>query len=179
MYMRLHIQAGALDLPPDVRDSLTSYAVSHLPRRLSHHEPRAGHISPLDSHIGPAILIILHELRRPTSFDDSIWNAAVSTFKGAVEIASTDERIGGDEVLYGRAGLLWGMLNVLKCIDAEMGERQRWAEISGIVEESTIEKVVRKIIQVGELGAKIYRDHHDKSGPPLIWMWHDKCYLGA
>lgn len=179
MYMRLELQSGALDLPPELQKSLSSYAVSHLPRRLSHHEARAGHISPLDSHIGPAIVIILHELHHPSTFDDSVWRAALTTLKGAVEIATKDERIGGDEVLYGRAGLLWGMLNILKCVDDEMGEQSRWSDIGVVVETATIEKIAQKLIQVGELGAKMYREHHDPSGPPLIWMWHDKCYLGA
>lgn len=181
MYMRLDMQSEAIKLPDELAAALGGRAIKHLPRLGTRPHPRPGHISPLDSHVGPALLVILYELRYPDSFDDPTWKAALGTFKKAIDIAKNDKSIGGDEVLYGRAGLLWGMLNILKCVDQEMGEQLRWRDISAVVERATVEAVVTKLIETGEIGAKDYRhEHGEKDGIlPLAWRWHEKYYLGA
>lgn len=180
MYMRLSIQAKALGLPPKIETTLESKLLSHLPKWLTYaRQPENGWLSPLDTHLGPALLIILHELHHPSTFDDSIWNAALDMLKKAVEIATTDEQIGGEEPMYGRSGVLWGALNLLQCTQSGLGDASRRKIVEDIVNLTTIEKIVEKNIKVGEMGAKIHAERHGGEGPPLVWLWFDKPWIGG
>jgi hypothetical protein len=64
-----------------------------------------------------------------------------------------------DEILYGRAGYLLGLLQ-LKQIGCD-------------VPENIIMKVANRIIEKGKEGGKSF------DGAPWMWEWHEKKYLGA
>ncbi|KAG8906719.1 hypothetical protein FRB99_006317 [Tulasnella sp. 403] len=182
MYMRLAAQAKALALPTELKASFPSRILSHIPESISTtHNPEAGYLSPLDTKLGPALLVILYELRFPGTYHDIIWTRAVTMLKTAVNVAATDGRSGGDEVLYGRAGLLWGMLNLKECLDESLGDEKKRKELGKIVNEDTVGYVVDVIIEVGKFCAKEYKKAHSDGvpPPPLVWPWHDSYYLGA
>lgn len=102
----------------------------------------------------------------------------------------------GCEVLYGRAGLLYTLLflrsEVVKYKATDHGTPDPDA-FTGIIEqlccEQNIGALVSEIIARGKKGAKKYlRDvgrsrsrgmDGETTGPPLMWSWHGKRYLGA
>ncbi|KAG9017683.1 hypothetical protein FRB90_000273 [Tulasnella sp. 427] len=179
MYMRLGIQGNALDLPEETLSQLPGLALSHLPSYISGQDPRPGHISPLDSHVGPCILLILHELRHPKSIRNSAWNGAIINFKAAVDLAIKDTQLGGDEVLYGKAGLLWGMLNVRAALAEGLGQERNREELEEFINDDSIRDLVENIVEDGKAGAEDYKAEYGREGPELAWPWHGKYYLGA
>ncbi|KAK0217005.1 lanthionine synthetase C-like protein [Armillaria fumosa] len=72
----------------------------------------------------------------------------------------------GCEVLYGRAGLLYGLLRLRK---------------NELVSVGDIELVITSIMTRGRFGASVYRDSipNQQQSPALMWSWHGKRYLGA
>ncbi|CAH0748196.1 unnamed protein product [Diatraea saccharalis] len=68
-----------------------------------------------------------------------------------------------DELLYGKAGYLYSLLFVNKCISGKE-----------VIPSAHIEKVISAILKSGKQFAT-----QMKSESPLLWQWHDKIYLGA
>lgn len=67
-----------------------------------------------------------------------------------------------DELLYGRAGYLFSLLFVMKYIDRNC------------INNSIVQQVISSILKSGQ--------QMSKSGDyksPLMYSWHDKCYVGA
>ncbi|KIO28489.1 hypothetical protein M407DRAFT_181163 [Tulasnella calospora MUT 4182] len=179
MYMRIALQGNALELPEETLSQLPDLVLSHLPSYVSGQDPRPGHISPLDSHVGPSVLLILHELRYPKSIRNSAWNGAVINFKAAIDLAIADTQLGGDGVLYGKAGLLWGMLNVSAALAEGLGQDRHREELEEFINEDSIRDLVENIIEDGMAGAEDYKAEFGHEGPELAWPWHGKYYLGA
>ncbi|GLG95310.1 LanC-like protein 3 homolog [Gryllus bimaculatus] len=67
-----------------------------------------------------------------------------------------------DEILYGRAGYLYSLLFMNKYVGA------------GTIENSVIKEVVTAILASGK-----NRAIREKRKVPLMYMWHEKYYLGA
>ena len=104
--------------------------------------------------------------------DEGKWEKAMITLEFAVRIACESDENGVDEVLYGRAGLLWALLN-LKKLDPKVRERmQQWVDGGDIVRV-----LVQKIIDAGRRGRIKAKKEHNCDA--LMWEWHDKMYLGA
>jgi len=104
--------------------------------------------------------------------DDSRCEKAIVTLGFAVRIARASDRDGGDEVLYGRAGLLWALLNLEK-LHPKAGERIRgWAD-----GDDVIGILVRRIIDAGRRGRVTAKKEYNVD--TLMWEWHDSMYLGA
>lgn len=179
MYMRIALQGNALELPEETLSHLPDLVLSHLPSYISGQDPRPGHVSPLDSHIGPSVLLILHELRYPKSIRNTTWNGAIINFRAAVDFAIRDTQLGGDEVLYGKAGLLWGMLNVRAALSEGLGQDRHREELEEFINEDSIKDLVENIIEDGKAGAEDYKSEFGHEGPELAWSWHGKYYLGA
>lgn len=72
----------------------------------------------------------------------------------------------GCEVLYGRAGLLYGLLRLRK---------------NDLVSVGDIELVISSIMTRGRFGVSVYQDNipNQQQSPALMWSWHGKRYLGA
>jgi hypothetical protein len=89
--------------------------------------------------------------------------------------------MGGDEVLYGRAGLLWALLNVRKLSDAR--RREGAVEFPGSLQSllDAIPRLVNVILQAGKDGAKEFVSAHGEGDAyPLMWPWLDEYYgVGA
>lgn len=83
--------------------------------------------------------------------------------------------LGGDELLYGRVGLLWALGNINRH-SHDIGISQRLQLMPGI--ES---KLWHVIMEAGRKGSEEYaRANRKKEALPLMWPWHDEYYgLGA
>ncbi|KAL5514355.1 hypothetical protein ACEPAG_2443 [Sanghuangporus baumii] len=193
MFLRFSVQleaAGLGDcLKKDIQAQIPSILNDLLPP-LKVYQLRPGHLSPLDSPVGSAVVYILSMLLdRGTSSDsssssvnttdDKDWAATIQTLGNAVKTATEDQSLGGDEVLYGRAGLLWAMLNLQTWASARGVPRQMEEDIAQAVNPKTIEQVIGRISEAGKLGARWYGRNYGEEPLPLMWFWHDKFYLGA
>ncbi|EEP81092.1 predicted protein [Uncinocarpus reesii 1704] len=82
---------------------------------------------------------------------------------------------GGDELLYGRAGLLHTLLN--------LRELQLDDETMQVLRASVFKKIpllVDSMISSGKLAAREYLElYGEQEYMPLMWPWHDKYYIGA
>ena len=86
-----------------------------------------------------------------------------------------DHIMGGDEVLYGRAGLLWAALNIRQHI--------RHDETRDILKPflESIPKLIDAIIEAGKQGALDFaKEYGEGEAFPLMWLWMEHYYgLGA
>ncbi|KIV99957.1 uncharacterized protein PV09_08470 [Verruconis gallopava] len=84
-----------------------------------------------------------------------------------------DRPMGVDELVYGRAGLLWAILEIWKrCPDQET--QSAFAPVF-----QSVHRLVRAIVDAGHAGAKAYRDRAAKESSvdmPLMWPWFDDFY---
>lgn len=187
MYMRLALQASAAGLSRDLYDRLPTYIRSHLPTQQHPYVPRPGRLSPLDSRVGPAVIELLFELHYPDSAPN--WKVSIETLRNAVDVAIEDKSIGGDEVLYGRAGLLWAMLALRKMVANERQGDVVNQAIQEVVNDESTRRMVEAIMTAGrELLLGPSKDEYHamlgtRSGEgevsPLLWPWHGELYLGA
>jgi hypothetical protein len=149
-----------------------------------------GRMSPIGSSLGPVVLRILAACEEHDRAADaasgrslSISHNDISALHDAVQrslkhghvIFFRDHDMGGDEVLYGRAGLLWAILNIRNHLfDADTGTALR-----PVFE--AVPKLVDAIIGAGRQGAEDFvKQHGAKDAFPLMWLWMDGYYgLGA
>lgn len=160
----------------------------------------------MDSSIGSALMRILVALQhRPSSEECSSsiqaqWKEDVALMSRAVDVALFDEELGGDEVLYGRAGLLWALLNLRAHLATDFNEisKSKQADLMSILRlshqstrsqiesqggescDEVIAEIVDVLINAGIAGAAIYKKSTgDTAALPLMWPWHGKFYIGA
>ncbi|KAK0473355.1 lanthionine synthetase C-like protein [Armillaria novae-zelandiae] len=120
----------------------------------------------LETPVGTACIILT------SKFPDEVAIASCqeiiqSTIQSIVTESSRDTwDDDGCEVLYGRAGLLYGLLRLRK---------------NDLVSVGDIELVISSIMTRGRFGASVYRDSipNQQQSPALMWSWHGKRYLGA
>jgi hypothetical protein len=192
MFMRLRRQAHALsdfnfmngDFDPPLPDFRTLMKEKINPHSLEL-KLQAGRPSPLCSpSLGASVTRILaatHEsdssVLSPNIKDD------IAILYEAVQIAINQDPIitrnghsmGGDEVLYGRAGLLWALANIDgRNVDTETGQL-----LQPVLELKP--KLRDAIVGAGKRGVEEYaRVHGEKTALPLMWPWLDDYYgLGA
>ncbi|EEQ85007.1 hypothetical protein RJZ56_007199 [Blastomyces dermatitidis] len=148
--------------------SRISYSVSE----TSHLRP--GRLSPLGSStLGACVLRVSAALAGPTLQKASALD--IDILKTATEFAIKQGTVlGGDEALYGRAGLLLALLQIRQqCKDEE-----NTAALTPVF--TMIPRLVTIILESGRVGATDYEDAYgDQDVLPLMWPWHNKYYLGA
>ncbi|KKZ61981.1 hypothetical protein EMCG_03538 [[Emmonsia] crescens] len=178
MFLRLEEQAGYVadgDEIPFLASEfheLASSRLSHSVSKASHLRP--GQLSPLGSaNLGASVLRILavvtgSTFQRAASLDIDILQSATES---AIKQGTI---LGGDEALYGRAGLLWALLQIRqRCNDEE-----NTAALTPVF--TMIPRLVTVIIETGRVGSRDYRHlYGGQDVLPLMWPWHDKYYLGA
>ncbi|KAJ5585089.1 uncharacterized protein N7459_004889 [Penicillium hispanicum] len=77
-----------------------------------------------------------------------------------------DQVMGADDMLYGRAGLLWALLNVR----AHRYDKETERALSPVME--TIPDLIRVIIDAGRQGSNDYIDKHGaQDAHPLMYTW--------
>lgn len=89
---------------------------------------------------------------------------------GAV-VLHNDRRMGGDEMLYGRAGLLWLLLNVR----AYKFSAETETALHPVL--NMIPQLIHVIIEAGREGSKDYvQTHGEKDAHPLMYPWMEGYY---
>jgi len=147
----------------------------HSPRR-HRHSPPAGRLGPICTVSGAALVGACSQLLRGDEAEER-WDKSMVTLENAVTNAIQSDADGGDEVLYGRAGLLWGLLNfqALRKKQRENGSATEYVD-----REDLVAGLVGKIIDAGRRGRKKYQEATDQRvDKVLMWEWHGKMYLGA
>lgn len=184
MYIRLSQQLYALKLSQNTCSNMASLAKAHMPR-LHHHDPHIGRISPFGSTLGPSVVEIfrqvLLEVSHPnTKENKENWAKALYNLRRAVGLASRENEGESNEMLYGRAGLLYTMIHLRHLsMHATDFDKLKLSDLHHIVATSAIKDIAKIIIKEGERGAKLYSTNYGPIECPLMWEWHDKAYLGA
>ena len=81
-------------------------------------------------------------------------------------VAHDDHIMGGDDMLYGRAGLLWALLN----IRSHQYDQETESALSPVME--AIPDLIRAIIDAGRQGSKDYVEKHgEHDAHPLMYTW--------
>jgi len=121
-------------------------------------------------------------LGEPNVQDNNILQAAIDHAL-VLERTSTlhGHEMGVDEILYGRTGLLWALLQM---DEADVEGRVRWNEENLSTKKSllnilhvAIPKLCRAIIQAGLDGATDFvKQHGSEDAMPLMWSWIDTFY---
>jgi hypothetical protein len=93
---------------------------------------------------------------------------------GAV-VPHNDRKMGGDEMLFGRAGLLWLLLNV-RAYKFSADTETALAPVLDMIPQ-----LIRVIIEAGREGSKDYvQSHGEEDAHPLMYPWMEGHYaLGA
>lgn len=149
-----------------------------------------GRMSPIGSPLGPVFLRILavcedHNLNLGRGLsvspeDASALNDAVQrSLQHGPVVSFRHHSLGGDEVLYGRAGLLWALLTIQRHILEEKTKTAVGRELRAAMK--AIPPLINAIIAAGKQGS---RKFIEKNGPsdafPLMWPWIEDYYgLGA
>ena len=134
-----------------------------------------GRSSPIDSPaLGAALMGLL-----ATDNDSMSSEEDLKAIKNAVEVAISqtrlvdfrDRKMGVDEVLNGRAGLLWALL--------EIYQQQPSDHIQNYLRE-VIPILTDVIIRAGRDGADTHCVNANETCMPLMWSWIDQYHsLGA
>ncbi len=173
------MQRHSINLPEELRRYLPALVASQLPEI---HDLNVERISPLHSNVGPPVISLLYDLTTSGSLTHGRGqDAAFSTLRRAVATATEGRGTVDDEILYGRAGLLWAMLNLKAWLKSGTGvEQARMQDQRDVAGDEVVASVVSKIIETGKISAEEFKaDHSDQPCPPLLWLWHGKYYLGA
>ncbi|OKL58824.1 hypothetical protein UA08_05620 [Talaromyces atroroseus] len=150
-----------------------------------------GRMSPIGSALGAVLMRILalcenHNLRLaqdvPDLADDfTVFNKAVqnATLHGHVVPFPGYNPIGGDEVLFGRAGLLWAILTIEKHCLTEKTRQLVLVHLEPALE--CVPKLVDAIISAGKQGSQDFvKLYGAKDAMPLMYQWMEGYYaLGA
>lgn len=131
--------------------------------------PPPGYMSPVGSSLGPLVVRVLAALEHPgqsvSQNDINLLNTAVQRSLGhghVVSSSSGDHLRGVDEVLYGRAGLLWAVVNIRHQFDKEMK-----ANTEPLFDATP--RLVEAIIDGGRRGARDHvKNYGEKAALPLM-----------
>ena len=142
--------------------------------------PPPGRMSPIGSSLGPLIVRVLaacEDAKQPISQDDiSVLNGAVQhSLSHGYVVTSGGSIRGVDEVLYGRAGLLWAVLN----IRSYTFDKTLQTKLKPIFD--AVPRLVDDIINAGRRGARDFVEMNgEEDAFPLMWPYKDERYsLGA
>ncbi|KAK9310880.1 Lanthionine synthetase [Lipomyces starkeyi] len=149
-----------------------------------------GRMSPIGSSLGPVFLRIFAvcednnlNLGRGLSVSpedaSALNNAVQQSLQHGAFISFKGHSLGGDEVLYGRAGLLWALLTIQKHMFEEKTEKAVRLALQPALK--AIPQLIDNIIAAGRQGSRKFIEKHGPSDAfPLMWPWIEEYYgLGA
>ncbi|KAL4814652.1 hypothetical protein BDW67DRAFT_186454 [Aspergillus spinulosporus] len=184
-YLRLAQQKSVLEGTASSLPDFFSLAGARIPSHVPDTPLRIGGLSPLASRspIAAVVLKILHKCATGRVENISAHGGThdIECLRSAVHLALNHgstafyhgHDLGADEVLFGRAGLLWALLNI-RAVTTDLPHAQK--EIFQPV-ISPIPELVRLIIDAGREGAAKYKKSHGKTDAlPLMWPWKPGYY---
>lgn len=175
-YLRLAQQAPSLAESADGVPNFFTLSGARIPEHGPDIPLQIGGLSPLPSKspIAALVLRVLH--KTATGHVATISNSDVTTLSDAVEMALSHgstgfyhgHNLGADEVLFGRAGLLWALLNIRsRMADCPAAEKKTFSPIL-----DTIPQLMRSVIDAGREGSAEYTQAHGETDAlPLMWKW--------
>lgn len=183
MFLRLDQQAGVLaednDSGPNFRNAVNERILPQPPKM-----PLApGRLSPVGSSC-PLTEVMLRILSAATSGSNraDISKDDIRCLHDAVRIALSNgpmvqhggRIMGGDELMYGRSGLLWAVMN----IRAHTFDEESTKALAPVL--GAVPRLVDVIIDAGRQGSKEYSKKGTRNSLPLMWVWSEgSYYLGA
>ncbi|KAJ1716504.1 lanthionine synthetase C family protein [Aspergillus flavus] len=142
---------------------------------------KSGFLSPLGS-FSPVTGALMRILAASTD-GSAISDADITSLEDAVKLAikngpmvpQGDKMMGGDELIYGRPGLLWSIFN-LRVQHFDENTKKRLQPVF-----DALPNLVDVIVDAGRQGQKDYTKlHGEKDALPLMWSWKEsRFYLGA
>ncbi|KAK2810000.1 hypothetical protein FQN50_003416 [Emmonsiellopsis sp. PD_5] len=171
MFLRLQEQAAYFTESDDASEHLASELYRQAGLRITQHKTgashlRPGHLAPVESAtLAPPFMRIAAAVAAPTQ--QPVHESDIAILQSAVDVAlNQGNALGGDEALYGRAGLIWAILYIRRL---PLDERNT-AALTPLFEK--IPNLIGAIVDVGKLGATEYsRLHGDRTALPLMWPW--------
>ncbi|GFF47860.1 lanC-like protein 3 homolog [Aspergillus udagawae] len=153
--------------------------------RIPRHGPKIplvpGRLSPLGS--GSPLAATVMRIQAATKLGHAFSGADVDNLRDAVAIAlkhghivpHANQNMGGDEVLNGRAGLLWSILN-MRVLSLD----EKSAEALKPIFES-VPQLIEVIVEAGRQGHRDYvQAYGNTDALPLMWTYKEGRYgLGA
>ncbi|KAL4796337.1 hypothetical protein BDV19DRAFT_388473 [Aspergillus venezuelensis] len=176
-YYRLEQQAPALSEKDEGLPDFQSLAMARVLGAGPDIPLQVGGLSPLPSKspIAAIALRMLHE--SSNSNVTSSFETDIACLKDAVDLALSHgptahyhgHDLGADEVLFGRAGLLWTLLNIrTRLPHFETTQQQRLQTVLGRIPD-----LASTILEAGRQGAAEHvRKHGQDDALPLMWPWH-------
>ncbi|KAJ5122592.1 uncharacterized protein N7443_002695 [Penicillium atrosanguineum] len=183
-FLRLDYQSAVLadgrEPSPDYRQHALQRIPSDFPdialtpSRLS----PAGSFSPIAA-VTLRILSVVANANWQTDAKPSLSQKDITCLDDATNLAlkngplvpHDDRNMGGDEMLYGRAGLLWVLLNVR----AHEFDDETQKALSSVLNK--IPELLRVIIDAGRQGSKDYiQKNGDQDAHPLMYAWMEGHY---
>lgn len=171
--------------PSNSSPNYRQHALERIPAGFADIALRADKLSPAGSFcsVTPVILRILATVAKANWQTDSkpslsredvtcLQDAANQALKNGPILPQADGVVGGDDMLYGRAGLLWTLLNVR----AHQFDEETQKALSPVM--ATIPALIRVIIDAGQHGSKEYiQKHGDQDAHPLMYVWKEGHYF--
>lgn len=183
--MRLDYQSAVLGDETAPSPDYRQHAFQRIPEGLPDFPLRADKLSPAGSFC-PVMPVILRTLatvaganwqpdailRLPREDMAALHDAASQALKNGPILPPVDGAVGGDDILYGRAGLLCALLN----IRAHRYDEETQKALSPVL--GMIPDLVRVIIEAGRHGSKEYTQKHgQQDAHPLMYPWKEGHYF--
>ncbi|KAF7164233.1 hypothetical protein CNMCM6106_000814 [Aspergillus hiratsukae] len=181
-FLRLDHQASSLT--EEAETSSSDYR-KLATERIPSHGPKIplvpGRLSPLGS--GSPLAATVMRIQAAAKLGHTVSGTDVDNLRDAVAVAlkhghivpQANQNMGGDEVLYGRAGLLWSILNMRVL---SLDEKSTKA-LKPVFE--SVPHLIKVIVEAGRQGYEDYVQAYGKSDAlPLMWTYKEGRYgLGA
>ncbi|KAJ5973765.1 hypothetical protein N7481_010975 [Penicillium waksmanii] len=183
-FLRLDYQSSVLANAGKPSPDYRGFALQRIPSGFPDCPLRPSRLSPAGSFspIAAATLHILSKVAQANWQSDSkpslaqedidfLFDAANLALQNEHLVPHDDRKMGGDEMLYGRAGLLWVLLNI-RTHEFDEGTRKALSPVL-----DTIPRLVDVIIDAGRQGAKEYiQEHGETDAHPLMYPWMEGRY---
>ncbi|CAG8020188.1 unnamed protein product [Penicillium salamii] len=183
-FLRLDYQSSVLKDARLAWPDYRQFALQRIPSSPPDAELLASRLSPLGSScpITAIMMQILANAAQNNWQDNCHINVTkdnITCLRDAVQLALKNEplvvhdgrRMGGDEVLFGRAGLLWALLS----IRSHRFDQESQRALSPVLE--SIPELIRVIIDAGKQGSREYIEKNGVEGShPLMYAWMEGYY---
>ncbi|CAG7927949.1 unnamed protein product [Penicillium olsonii] len=183
-FLRLDYQSSVLQDATVTSPNYRQFALQRIPSSPPDAELLASRLSPLGSSspITAIMMRILANVAKNDWQDNAQINITeddIACLDDAVQVALTndplvahdDRKMGGDEILFGRAGLLWALVNIRAHRFDQVGQKA----LSPMLQK--IPELVRVIVDAGKQGSKEYIEKNGAQGAhPLMYAWMEGHY---
>ncbi|PLB46911.1 lanthionine synthetase C family protein [Aspergillus steynii IBT 23096] len=176
-FLRLDHQSASLAEPGELSIDFGGIARERIPSHGPNIKLLPGRLSPVGSS-SPLAAVVMRILAA-ASYGDKVNADDIELLREAVKAALQNgllvphggRMMGGDEVLFGRAGLLWAILNIR---EHEFDEQTR-ASLQPIF--NAVPNLIDTIVDAGRRGRTAYVEKHgSEDALPLMWTWMEGHY---